>query len=131
MVSAYKEFISLIPALSKDKNFGKWITDDHEGNLVIPFVAYSGAAGQMGYAIDRFVDKHPEINASELLEKHHIKMTESGLMKADVNKLDANTIMACLMWVRQSERFCDGLLLEFLQKGTILKWLKRLKELEQ
>jgi len=131
MTSTYKEFISLIPALSKDKNFGKWIDHDQEGNLIFPYYEYSGAAEQLCYAIEHFSHKHFGFDAGQILGKNHIKMTESDLLEVDVNKLDSDAVMACLVWILLTEKFCEGFLLDFLRKGTILKWLKRLKELEQ
>ena len=53
------------------------------------------------------------------------------MRNADVSTLDGITIMALLVGVIRAERFCDGILLDFFKDGTIISWLKRLKEIDE
>ena len=39
--------------------------------------------------------------------------------------------MALLMGAVRAERFCDGALKEFVENGSITKWLERLKEIDK
>lgn len=43
---------------------------------------------------------------------------------------DGICVMALLLGAVRTERFCDGALLGFFQKGSIQRWLERLKEID-
>jgi len=45
--------------------------------------------------------------------------------------LDAKCVMALIMGVIRAERFCEGVLLNFFQKGIIRKWLERLQAMDE
>ncbi|MBQ7614370.1 MAG: hypothetical protein IJU77_04950 [Butyrivibrio sp.] len=49
---------------------------------------------------------------------------------ADVSKLDTQAVLALLLGAIRAERFCDGALLGLLESGAILRWLKRLQEID-
>ena len=40
-------------------------------------------------------------------------------------------IMALLVGVIRSERFCYGIIWDYIENGLILKWLQRLKEIDE
>ena len=52
------------------------------------------------------------------------------MRKADVDRPDAQCVLALIMVAIRDERFCDGALLGFFKDGCILKWLKRLKDID-
>ena len=47
----------------------------------------------------------------------------------DIRLYDFNEVKAMLTYVVRNEHFCDGAILEHIKNGTVLKLLKRLKEL--
>lgn len=49
---------------------------------------------------------------------------------ADVSNLDARCILALFIGVYCAERFSDGTVAHFFHKGCILRWAKRLAELD-
>ena len=53
------------------------------------------------------------------------------LSSADASGLDAQCILALLIAPLRAERFCDGALLEFIESGAVIRWLKRLQELDE
>ena len=53
------------------------------------------------------------------------------MQKTDVSNIDGETVMALLMGAIRAERFCDGALLGFCKDGSIIKWLGRLKEIDE
>ena len=38
--------------------------------------------------------------------------------------------LAMIVTIVRSDRFCEGLLLRYLGNGMMLKWMKRLKEID-
>ncbi len=44
--------------------------------------------------------------------------------------MDGRTVVALLTGAIRAERFCDGALLDFCKSGAVLRWLKRLKEID-
>ena len=53
------------------------------------------------------------------------------MKNADVSSLDGKTVVALLVGAIRAERFCDGALLDFFEDGSIVKWLSRLKEIDE
>lgn len=52
------------------------------------------------------------------------------MKRADVSTFDGKTVMALLLSAVRAERFCDGVLLGLCKDGSVIKWLERLKELD-
>ena len=49
--------------------------------------------------------------------------------EADVSIMDAQGILAMLVGLLRAERFCDGVVLEALENGLVLKWLARIRDI--
>ena len=85
-------------------------------------------------AIYAFVDKHPEYELtrySDILERNGLSWDGRAMSKADVSKLDGQTVMALLLGAVRAERFCDGALLGFFEDGSVKRWLLRLREIDE
>ena len=52
------------------------------------------------------------------------------MSEADVSDADGKLVMALLMRAIRAERFSEGTLLGFCEDGSVLRWLKRLKEID-
>ena len=80
-----------------------------------------------------FADAHAEYELNSymrILEDNGLKWDYQVLFDADVSRMDAQCVLAMLMGAVRAERFCEGILLDFLKSGAIHKWLKRLKEID-
>ena len=66
----------------------------------------------------------------EILNKHGIKWNSSAMEAADISVLDGQVVMALLVGAVRADRFCEGALLDFLNDGSIKKWLMRLQEID-
>lgn len=64
------------------------------------------------------------------MAKHGIEWRIGTVKQIDSSKLDGQSVIALITGVIQGERFCDGLILDFLQGGQIIRWLERLRELD-
>lgn len=53
------------------------------------------------------------------------------MKNADVSDLNAQCVLAFIKGAVRAERFCDGALLDFLKSGCMLKWLERLKAIDE
>lgn len=138
MGSKYDDLIRFIPAI-QDEDFGKWIID-HENDGTpehpkqFPFVNYSTCVRELEHAIYEFDKNNPDMgihNYGAILEENGIEWGIRSMEAADVSKLDATVILALLLGAVRAERFCDGALLSFLESGAVLRWLERLKEIEE
>lgn len=97
-------------------------------------MAYSDTVHQLIDEIYQIEDKCPEFEMTRYnsyLEKNGIEWNSESMTKADVSKLDEYAIHALLVATVCAERFCDGIVLEFLKTGSILRWLERLDELSR
>ena len=81
-----------------------------------------------------FIKSHEDFNLynySDILDQMHIKQTGEIFRIIDLQKLDGRTVMAMIVSVIRTDRFCDGLYLEFLDSGFFVRCLKRLKEIDE
>ena len=51
--------------------------------------------------------------------------------KVDISKLNGDMILYMMFAVIRGERFCEGIISKYIEKGTMDKWLTRLKELDE
>ena len=134
----YESLTTLIPVLATD-NFGEWIIDkEHDGTpehpIQWPFVNYAQAVRKLEEEIYRFDEEHPDFGLKrygDILNASGIEWGTESMQRADVSSLDGKTVMALLLGAVRAERFCDGALLGFCKDGSVLKWLERLKELDE
>lgn len=133
--SALTKYINLL----KNDNAGEWICDkENDGSserpMHLPFVVYSITVDKLTDDIYKFAKESDEIVLSkyaDILNANGIKWGYDSMMKADASGLDAQCILALLIASLRAERFCDGALLEFIKNGAVIRWLKRLQELDE
>lgn len=133
--SALTKYINLL----ENDNVGEWIVDkENDGSserpMHLPFVIYSITVDKLTDDIYKFAKESDEIVLSkyaDILNANGIKWGYDSMMKADASGLDAQCILALLIASLRAERFCDGALLEFIKNGAVIRWLKRLQELDE
>ena len=133
----YELLTDLIESL-KDDNIGDWIIDtDSRGRIdeptTAPYVSYSNIAKDLILKVYEFSDMHPEYELKkyrDVLSRYGLDWKSESMKKADVSSLDGKAVMALLMSIIRMDRFCEGAVLGFCKDGYVLKWLKRLKELD-
>ena len=133
--SALTKYINLL----KNDNAGEWICDkENDGSserpIHVPFVSYSIAVNTLADDIYKFAKESDEIVPSkyaEIIQANGIEWGYDSMMKADASELDAQCILALLIASLRAERFCYGALLGFIESGSVIRWLKRLQELDE
>lgn len=133
--SALTKYINLL----KNDIVGEWSCDkENDGSserpMHLPFVIYSITVKKLADDIYKFAKESDEIVPSkyaEILQANGIKWGYDSMMKADASELDAQCILALLIASLRAERFCYGALLEFIKNGAVIRWLKRLQELDE
>ena len=137
MTKMYAGLTDMLDVMQQDE-FGEWIID-HENDgtpehpIQMPYVEYSQNVRDFEEAVYRFVEKHPEYKLNrygDILEKHGIEWGNESMDAADVSDMDGQVVMALVLGAVRAERFCDGALLGFFKRGSIRRWLERLKELD-
>lgn len=123
----------------KTDYFGKWVIDEKndgmpEHPIQMPFVNYSDVVDRFHGDLYSFCEGHPEYEHTrygDILKQSGLEWSTESMECAEVSKLDAKTLIALLMGAVRAERFCDGALLGFFEDGAILRWLERLKEIDE
>lgn len=119
--------------------YGHWILDrENDGSpehpIQMPFVSYSGLVRKFMDAVFSFVKNHPGYGLNQyrdILEQNGIKWESASMDNVDVADKNGICVMALLLRAVRAERLCDGALLGFFQKGSIQRWLERLKEIDE
>ncbi len=127
-----------IPEL-KAGDFGDWYVDkENDGTLEhpihFPFVEYSQLVRQFEGNFFEFCEENPEYEYTkytETLVANNIEWGTESMEHADVSELDAKAIIALLVGACRADRFCEGALLGFFESGAIMRWLNRLKEIDE
>lgn len=133
--SALTKYINLL----KNNNVGEWICDkENDGSterpIQFPFVNYSIVVQKLENDIYKFAKESEEIvpgKYAKILQANGIEWGYDSMIKADASGLDAQCILALLIASLRAERFCDGALLGFIKNGAVIRWLKRLQELDE
>lgn len=133
----YEELTDILKELPQGE-YGNWIIDHKndgspEHPIQMPFVSYSGLVRKFMDAVYTFEKNHPEYGLNrygDILEQNGIKWGSDSMGAVDVSGKDGVCVMALLLGAVRAERFCDGALLGFFQKGSIQRWLERLKEID-
>lgn len=136
-MAEFTELTKFIEVIEKDK-IGEWVIDTEskgtsDDPIQMPWVRYTDASLGFVNAVYKFSNDNDEFdlfNYKAILEKNGITFEES-LVNVDVSALDAKCVLALIMSVVRGDRFCEGLLATFLKNGCIVKWLGRLKELDE
>lgn len=80
-----------------------------------------------------FIDAHPEMKLNryqEILNESKIEWSEESMKHAEVSLLDGRTILALIVGIIRADRFYDGTSQRFFENGYMIKWLRRLEEIE-
>ena len=117
-------------------DFGEWFIDkENDGSMEhpiqMPYVMYSRTIDDFIDDVHRFVDLHEDMGLTDyrkVIEERGIDMSEAK--QADITHIDAIGLCALLFANVRAERFCDGAILSSCKDGTFIKWLNRLKELD-
>ena len=131
----YKILTDYITLMKTDEQ-GKWKFPSHNENepAQMPFVSYSELIYKFIKDFYSFCNAHPEYDAENyksILSEQGIKAQPSVLKETNVSNIDDKTMIVMIMCVIRMERFCEGLLLALLKEGIIVKWLERLKEIDE
>ncbi len=115
----------------KEESYGEWVID--ENKVHFPYVNYTDEVGNFLGDVMAFVDAHEEMDLkrySSILEDLGIEMSTEAMAEADAESLDGQAVMALIVASMRGERFCEGFLLHLLDEGCVVKWLKRLDEID-
>ncbi len=138
-MSDYERLVQFIPWLQED-DVGEWVFDkendgspDHPKHA--PYFRYSKTVNRF---LDALFAETKKLSEKDGHFEYHEAIMESGLSwhpsdleEADVSCLPAKTILAMLTSVVAGERFCDGLMARFITKGFFVRWLERLKVIDE
>jgi hypothetical protein len=134
----FEELTVFIPKLQEGQ-FGEWIVDTQndgsaEHPIQFPFVNFNNTVTAFVEAMYRFVDAHPAMdlqNYIAILEEAGLKWDYTIMSNTNVTDLTGRTVMALIIGTIRADRFCEGTLLSFFNEGHIIKWLQRLKQIDQ
>ena len=113
-------------------------TLENEGNSLLPNQGLNISSVYPLHEFEvefyQFSDAHPEyhlISYGEILEKNGLKWDHEEITNADPSELDAQGVLALMMGAVRAEHQSGETLYEFFLNGSVLKWLKRLKDLDK
>lgn len=112
-------------------SFGEWVID--EKGVHFPYVNDTDEVRIFLGDIMAFVDAYEEMDLTRyslILKGLGIEKSTKAMAEVDPDDLDGRAVMAFIVASMRGERFCDGFLLHLLHEGCVVKWLKRLDEID-
>ena len=115
--------------------YGEWSSGepDSEDTIVMPAVSYNSAVYRFLFDFEMFIAKKADVkyyNYEDVLKQAKMKNNIEDFYNTDINDLSSVVILAMIIGILRKDRFCEGILLEAFDNGIILKWLKRIKEID-
>lgn len=134
----YKVLTKYIGKLDYEQLYGRWICfGEYDGiskdQIGLPYVSFKELVDSFIREFYEFSDNHPEYQLSDyssILHNNDIQWNRKSMKNAETECLDEQCILSLIMGAIRAERICEGALLNFLEDGRILKWLKRLKNID-
>lgn len=134
----FKVLTKYIGKLDVADSFGDWVIDQEndgtpERPIQLPFVNFNRPITLFVDEFYQFFESHREYQLTsykEIIESNGIAWGAESMSNADENSLDAQCILALIIGTIRADRFCEGALLAFFENGSIAKWLKRLKAID-
>lgn len=86
------------------------------------------------YDLYSFIDAHSEYGLNkyiDILKENNIEWGMVSMESADISQLNEKAVLALLVGAVRAERFCEGAMRSFVEKGQINKWLTKLSELDE
>lgn len=134
----FEQLTKYIP-LVKNGNIGEWLIDTNndgtpEHPIQTPYVNYSEMVNAFHEDLFRYCELHPELEHTKYIETlaaSGLEWSGESMKAADVSAFEPKCVIALLVGAVRAERFWDGALLDFFNHGSILRWLERLKALDE
>jgi len=123
----FRVLTKYIDGFSGGVPLGRWKL----GADAIPYVAYDSAVEAFTDEVCRFSESHPEYglaNYPKILENNGLAPGDAALLRADAETFDDQGVLALILGVVRTERYSEGTLLDCLNSGTLVSWLKKLKK---
>lgn len=138
-MTRFERITGVIPVLEGEGKHGDWIVDaEHRGTpddpVQMPFVGYGKAGEMLIEAVHKCVeDLGEEMGMHDymgVLESYGLH-GEDDIQAVDASACDAKCTLAMILAIVRQDRFCEGLLLHYLESGKMFGWMKRLAELDE
>jgi len=120
----FEKLTDCIPYLESEKGRDLYHPDEHRG---MPLPIY---IEETIYAVR---DENRELqfaNYAEIIQSHGVEWSEKSMLEADVSGWNARSVFAIIIALVRAERYAYGIYDRFLENGCLLKWLQRLKKLD-
>lgn len=135
----FKVLTKYIGKLDNEQLCGQWIyfgEENAESNepYELPYESYKDLVDSFIREFNEFSDNHPEYQLSDyrsILNNYEVKWNRKSMRKANIELLDDKCILALIMAAIQADTISKMAFLNFLDDGSIIKWLKRLKNIDE
>ena len=134
----FKVLTKYIGKLDNEELCGQWIYFGEENGTSeepfgLPYANFKELVDSFIREFNEFSDNHPEYHLSDYcstLNNYGVKWNRESMRKVNAELLDDKCILALIMGAIQADIINSLAFLNFLNDGSILIWLKRLKNID-
>jgi len=124
--------------LDNEQLCGQWIywgEENGESNepYELPYVNYQELVESFVREFNEFSDNYPEyqlLGYCSILNKYGVKWNRRSMRKVNIELLDDKCTLALIMGAIQAETISKMAFLNFFDDGSIIMWLKRLRNID-
>lgn len=135
----FESLTRYLPELEHIAAQGSWTIDrTYEGESGGPIYysdpEYNPTVSDLEDAVYDFMDAHREFGIGFQkgpLERIGLGWASGGMFHVDVSQLDYQTVLALVIETVNVERICPGSILTSLETGAMMRWLTRLREIDE
>ena len=135
----FEPLTKFIGPLGEIQKPGVWRSElyDENGNvteLVIPYIDYCDTIKQFVAAVEKFNEDFPQFHMLKYmaeLKAKHIYWDVDAMKVPDATRLSDRTVLSLLMGMVRGEYFCAGVIEEYVTERHVIRWLERLKYLDE
>lgn len=132
-INKFDVLTKYIPQLKLGK-IGDWNSDlesraTTKAHKHMPFVNYSEVVSSFVDDVYDFMEANEDMdlyNYRDILKDNGIQVG-SDCINDDMSSVNEHCTMALIVAVIRAEHFGDGIILEFMENGCIVKWLENLR----
>ena len=121
----FEKLTACIPYLESKKGMDLYHPDEH-GGMPLPIFLE-----EIIYAVRDDNRELQFVNYAEIIRSHGVEWNEESMLGADVSGWDGRSVFAIVVIaLDRAERYAYGIYDRFMENGTFLRWLRRLKEID-
>lgn len=127
MDTEYEVLRKYIDAFKQNPSQGEWVVDKKSNGTLddpiqMPYIKFNDLVFDFLKDFESFMD----ISYQETLRENNLDWSYDSITAFDIENADKVLVIAFITAIIRAEKFCDGIILQAINDGYIVRWLESL-----